>query len=291
MKDVSYYYNQIINRLPSYVAPLIRLIVILLATFMVIALSGRFIERVFSIDKSRFPLNESKKKTLTGLLKSIVRYLAYFVATVNILELFGIKTASLLTAAGIGGIAVGFGAQSLVKDIISGFFIIFEDQYSVGDYVELGGISGTVEEVGLRTSKLRDFGGQLHVVPNGEIKIVTNHSKGPMRALVNISIAYEADIDKAIFALNEVCAEIKQKRNDLVEGPKVLGITNFGPSEVIVTIIAKTIPMQQWSVERDLRRAIKERFNRDGIEIPYPRTVIISKNRTKGRESDELHDR
>lgn len=291
MKDLILFYDQIIQRLPPYVVHLVRFIVILVITFTAIALSGKIIERVFSINKLGLPLNESKKKTLTGLLKSIIRYLVYFVALVNILELFGIKTTSLLTAAGIGGIAVGFGAQSLVKDIISGFFIIFEDQYSVGDYIELGEISGRVEEIGLRTSKLRDFGGQLHIIPNGEIKIVTNYSKGPMRALVNINIAYEENIDKAISILNDICSEIKQKRDDIVEGPEVLGITNFGPSEVTITIIARTIPMQQWSVERDLRKIIKKRFYKDSIQIPYPKTLIINKNSEKGRESDELYDR
>jgi small-conductance mechanosensitive channel len=291
LKDLILFYDQIIQRLPPYVVHLVRFIVILVITFTAIALSGKIIERVFSINKLGLPLNESKKKTLTGLLKSIIRYLVYFVALVNILELFGIKTTSLLTAAGIGGIAVGFGAQSLVKDIISGFFIIFEDQYSVGDYIELGEISGRVEEIGLRTSKLRDFGGQLHIIPNGEIKIVTNYSKGPMRALVNINIAYEENIDKAISILNDICSEIKQKRDDIVEGPEVLGITNFGPSEVTITIIARTIPMQQWSVERDLRKIIKKRFYKDSIQIPYPKTLIINKNSEKGRESDELYDR
>jgi small-conductance mechanosensitive channel len=290
-QQVFSFYNQVVEQLPPYAGILIRLGTIVLITFVIITVGGKLIEKVFSINKSeRFSLNESKKKTLVGLLKSIVRYITYFVAGVNILELFGINTTSLLTAAGIGGLAIGFGAQSLVKDVITGFFIIFEDQYSAGDYVQIGDISGVVEEIGLRVSKLRDFSGQLHIIPNGEIKVVTNNSRGPMRALVSVRMTYEADIERAIKVLNEVCSEIKQKRDDIIEGPSVLGITNLGPSEVDITIIAKTIPMQQWSVERDLRKVIKERFYRDGIDIPYPRTVIISKTK-EGCGFDELYDR
>ncbi|HHY70884.1 MAG TPA: mechanosensitive ion channel family protein [Thermoanaerobacterales bacterium] len=218
-----------------------------------------------------------KRKTLAGLLKSIVRYVTYFVAVVNILQIFGIETASLLTAAGIGGLAVGFGAQNLVKDIISGFFIILEDQYNVGDYVETAGVSGTVDEIGLRTTKLRDFGGQLHIIPNGQITRVTNHSRGLMRALVNVSIAYEADLNRALGALEKVCAEVREKREEIVEGPTILGVSNLGPTEVVVTILARTVPMQQWSVERELRKAILKKFEKEGIEIPYPRMVYIKK--------------
>jgi small conductance mechanosensitive channel len=233
----------------------------------------------------RMPVDESRMRTLAGLLKSVLRYTVYFIAIVVILETFGVKTSSIIAAAGIGGLAIGFGAQSLVKDVISGFFIIFEDYFQIGDYVETAGVSGIVEEMGLRTTKLRDFGGQLHIVPNGEITRVTNHSRGNLRAMVNVKVSYEEDLDRVIKILEEVAEEIRQKRDDIVEGPTVLGVSDFGPSEAVITVWARTLPMQQWSVERDLRKAIKERFDREGIEIPYPRMVVVDKKNKEGHSS------
>ncbi len=124
--------------------------------------------------------------------------------------MFNISTTSLLATAGIGGLAIGFGAQSLVKDIITGFFILLEDQYSVGDYIQTGSYDGVVEELGLRVTKLRAFSGELHIIPNSNIQIVTNKTRGAMRALVKVSIAYEEDIDKAIKVLQQTCDEIKK---------------------------------------------------------------------------------
>jgi small conductance mechanosensitive channel len=279
LADILEVYNNMVYNLPPFAVPVIRVLVVLLLGLLAIKIGEGLIDRIFLVRPyEKLHLNENKRKTLTSLLKSVIRYVTYFVMLVNILEIFGVKTASLLTAAGIGGLAVGFGAQSLVKDVISGFFIIFEDQYSVGDYIETAGVGGTVEELGIRTTKLRDFGGQLHIIPNGQITLVTNHSRGAMRAMIQVGVAYEEDLDRTLDVLEEVCREVKEKRGDIVEGPTVLGVTDLGPSSVVVTIVAKTVPMQQWSVEREIRRAIKERFDREGIEIPYPRTVYIKKS-------------
>lgn len=286
MPDIIRTYNDLMDKLPPFAVPVAKAAVIVFLAFLAIKLSEGFIDRIFFIKyNDKMPKNENKRKTLIGLLKSIVRYVTYFVVIINLLELLGVKTGSLLTAAGIGGLAVGFGAQNLVKDVISGFFIIFEDQYSVGDYVEAAGVAGTVEDIGIRSTRLRDFGGQLHIIPNGEITLVTNHSRGSMRALVEISIAYEEDMDRALTTLEDVCREIRSKREDIVEGPSVLGVTKLGSSEVVVTILARTVPMQQWSVEREIRRAVKDRFEKENIEIPYPRVVYIKKGSEREGES------
>lgn len=286
MIDIIRAYGDMIYKFPSPVVKGIRILGIIVLAAVAIKLGNIFINRLLSIKHyEKIPVNNNKRKTLISLLKSIMRYVVYFVALVNILDILGVKTASLLTAAGIGGLAVGFGAQNLVKDVISGFFIIFEDQYSIGDYVEVAGVAGTVEDIGIRSTKLRDSGGQLHIIPNGEITIVTNHSRGSMRAMVDVSIAYEEDLDRAIKVLEDICRKIGKQRDDILEGPSVLGVTRFGPSEIVVTILARTIPMQQWSVERELRRAIKQKFDEEGIEIPYPRVVYIKKDGDK-EESD-----
>ncbi|MCR4430302.1 MAG: mechanosensitive ion channel family protein [Tepidanaerobacteraceae bacterium] len=285
MTDIKHAYSEMISNLPPFAVPVVRAAVILVLAFCAIKFSEGFIDRLFLMKRSdKLPMSENKRKTLTGLLKSIVRYVTYFVVLINLLELLGIRTESLLTAAGIGGLAVGFGAQNLVKDVISGFFIIFEDQYGVGDYVEVAGVAGTVEDIGIRSTRLRDFGGQLHIIPNGEITRVTNHSRGAMRALVEINIAYEEDLGRVMEVLEDVCREVRSKRDDIVEGPTVLGVTKLGSSEVVVTILARTVPMQQWSVEREIRKAVKDRFVKENIEIPYPRVVYLKRVTERGDE-------
>lgn len=284
MEEIVQAYNTVINQLPTFVIPLVRITIVLFVSAVIIKVANEVITRIlFMGKKGNIHFDDNKRKTLASLLKSIVRYVTYFMAALNILEIIGINTTSLLTAVGVGGLAVSFGAQNLVKDVISGFFLIFEDQYNVGDYIEVAGVSGIVDEIGLRTTKVRDFGGQFHIIPNGEITLVTNHSRGMMRALVNINIAYEEDFDKVLKALEDVCHQVKEKRKDIVEGPTILGISNLGPTEVVVSILAKTVPMQQWSVEREIRKAVLEKFAKEGIEKPYPRMVYIKKQ-DKGEE-------
>ncbi|KAB3531869.1 mechanosensitive ion channel family protein [Alkaliphilus serpentinus] len=227
---------------------------------------------------SKFAVDIPRMETLKGLIKSISKYIIYFIAFATILDSIGFEIGTLIAAAGIGGLAIGFGAQNLVKDIITGFFILFEDQFSVGHYVEIDSASGIVEEMALRVTKLRDFNGDLHIIPNGQINKVTNRSVGNMRALVEISIAYEEDINKALEVLNKESEKIRQENPQIVEGPIVLGVSSLAASEVVITIIAKTIPMEQWAVERLMRKTFKEAFDREDIEIPYPRTVLIDKN-------------
>lgn len=252
----------------------------ILATLIIARIILRFgyllVDKFLKAEKEgKIKFDERKIKTLAVLLKSVLKYVIYFIAGVTVLRVFGIPTESIIATAGIGGLAIGFGAQNLVRDVITGFFILFEDQFSVGDYIETAGLTGFVEEMGLRVTKLRSFSGELHIIPNGEINKVTNHTRGNIRALVDVDIAYEEDIDRALKTLNEICQQIAREREDIVEGPTVLGVQELGSSSVVIRIIAKTIPLQQWSVERELRKRIKETFDERGIEIPYPRRVVI----------------
>lgn len=279
-------YNTVVDQLPSSIIPIVKILTTLVIAKTLIWIGGNFINSVFAMQGySKLQLDENKRKTLTSLLKSILRYVIYFVASVNILEVFGINTTSLLTAAGVGGIAVGFGAQNLVKDVISGFFIIFENQYNVGDYAEIAGVSGIVEELGLRVTRLRDFGGQLHIIPNGEVTLVTNYSRGVMRALVTVAVTYEENIDKVIDILEKELQKLKSKNKDIVEGPTVLGITELASSKVVITILARTKPMQQWAVERQIRKTALDVFAREGIKIPYPKTIYVNQD-GKGGTTD-----
>ncbi|ADG83811.1 mechanosensitive ion channel family protein [Thermincola potens] len=255
---------------------------------------GNFVINKFFGSVKRKPyFDERRINTLRTLMKSVIRYAAYFLVIIGILQILlealGTDIKTFLAGAGIIGVALGFGAQSLVKDIVTGFFILLENQYAVGEYITTGQYSGFVEEMGLRVTKLRDWGGELHIVPNGMLTAVTNYSRGSMRAMVDMSIAYEEDIDKAINVMSRVAGEIAEELQDIiVEGPEILGVVAFGPSEVIIRCVAKTKPMEQWRVERELRKRFKEAFDKEGIEIPYPKQVYISEDkRTEAPKAKE----
>lgn len=239
------------------------------------AIFDKLIDRTIELKgMAKLQITDSRRDTLTAILKKIVKYVLYFIGVVISLELFDINTTSIIATAGVGGLAIGFGAQSLVKDIITGFFILLEDQYTIGDYIQINDKEGVVEELGLRVTKVRDFTGELHIIPNSSINVVTNRTRGAMRALVKMSIAYEEDVDNALRVMERVSREISDSLDTIVEGPTVLGISAMGASDVVITAVAKTRPMEQWSVERVMRKAYKEAFDQEGIEIPYSKLVV-----------------
>lgn len=252
----------------------IKIILIFLTIKIILVLINKLINKTLQNKKNEHLLNTKRSNTVAEILKKLVRYLLYFLGIVMVLEMFNINTTSILATAGIGGLAIGFGAQSLVKDIITGIFIFLEDQYSVGDLVQIGSFQGIVEELGLRVTKLRDFSGELHIIPNSSIQIVTNKTRGPMRALVKISIAYEESVDRVIGILEEVCEEIKSSNESIIEGPSVLAVSNLGEYGVDITIVAKVTPGEQWATEREIRKKVKETFDSEGIEIPYPKRIV-----------------
>ncbi|MDY0257851.1 mechanosensitive ion channel family protein [Gudongella oleilytica] len=252
------------------------IIVIFTTIFIITRVVNHIVDKTMNNRRlTRLQINDRRMNTLSEILKKVVKYILVFIGIVVSLDLFNINTTSIIATAGIGGLAIGFGAQSLVKDIITGFFILLEDQYAVGDYVKIGGLEGIVEELGVRVTKLRDFTGELHIIPNSNVQIVTNRTRGAMRALVKISIAYEEDIERAIKVLEKVSEDLAKSNENIVEGPTVLGVTEFGGSDVVLTVVAKTKPMEQWAVERALRKSIKEAFNRENIEIPYSKIVVV----------------
>lgn len=259
---------------------------------VMLSLGYLIIERAFQVRTrtGRYAIDEKRANTLRAILKSVLQYVVYFVAAITILDELNVPIAAVLSAAGILGLAVGFGAQNLVKDVITGFFILFEDQFAVGEYVEIEGVGGIVEDVGLRVTKLRDWGGQLHIIPNGKITMVTNHNRGNMRALVEVSVAYEEDINRVLTVLNGVTAQMATEYQEvLTEGPKVQGIWKLGETEVVIRIVARTKPMEQWGIEMEIRRRVKETFDREGIKIPYPRRIFVmpGKEPSKGSVTGE----
>ncbi|HYE81891.1 MAG TPA: mechanosensitive ion channel family protein [Clostridia bacterium] len=260
-----------------YIMMVMKAVVVVVIGRISISILNRVIMNVFKL-YPKFKADEKKASTLTGILKSIVKYTIYAIVIISVLNVFNIPTAPLLATAGLGGLAIGFGAQSLVKDVFTGFFILFEDQYGVGDLVTIGSMEGTVEDMGLRITKIREFNGDLHIIPNGEIKTVTNHSRGDSLAIIDVGIAYEMDTERAIAVLREMAEWYYNNNSEsIVEAPNVLGITKFNESEVVIRTVVRTKPLMHWKTERELRKHILEAFKEKSIEIPYPKRVIIRK--------------
>ncbi len=265
---------------------LLTILIIFIIARLLQKAGNRVIDEYFK-KKTADPPKEKKAHTLQPLIKQIWRYLVAFVALLIILDQLGVQLAPLLATAGVAGIAIGFGAQRLVRDIITGFLLLMEDQYAVGDMITVNNYVGIVEEVGLRVTKLRDFSGDLHIIPNGNIENVTNHVRGEMRALVDVRVSYEADLDRAIQILEELSAEMAAQHPEIVDGPTVLGVTDLAESGIVIRIVARTEPLKQWQIERELRRAIKKRFDHENIEIPYPRRVLYHRREENKQQTGE----
>lgn len=245
-----------------------------------------FLRRLLVQRKGKLLLNEQKANTLYTLLRSVAFYVITFTVIVHLLKrVFDFDTGTLLASASVLGVALGFGSQSLVKDIIGGFFILFENQFAVGEYIKAGEFSGTVEEIGLRATRLRDWGGELHIIPNGNISAVTNYNRGKMRALVDVHLPYEEDLDRAIEVMHSACEEVTVEFGEkIVDPPTVQGVIQFGERHAILRVIAYTLPNEQWGLERELRRRIHKAFLQAGIRIPQANLILSEK---KGEQEEE----
>ena len=225
-----------------------------------------------------------RAQTMGSLLKSIVTGALAAVFGTMILSEVGVNIAPIIASAGIIGIALGFGAQSLVKDFLSGVFMIFEDQYGVGDVVDLGEAVGTVEAVSLRVTRLRDLDGTVWYVPNGEIVRVGNKSQNWSRAVVDIGVGYDEDLARAKRVMNEVAQGLWEDgdyRSVIIEAPEVTGVEALSPDAITLRVLVKTQPMEQWAVARELRQRIKARFDHEGIEIPFAQRVVWHRDATE----------
>lgn len=224
-------------------------------------------------EKDRLKFNPRRTTTIMRLMGNIVNYAISFIMVMMILDVFHVPFGPLLAGAGVVGLAIGFGAQSLVKDIITGFFIIFEDQFAVGDVIQTGSFKGTVDEIGLRVTRIRSWTGEIHIIPNGSIVEVTNFSINNSIAVVDISVAYEMNIERAIEIIKETVNEISLNNENILKEPEVLGIQSLAASEVIIRVTCECKPNQQYAVARQMNAEIKKSFDENGIEIPYPRIV------------------
>jgi small conductance mechanosensitive channel len=223
---------------------------------------------------------EKRTETLVHIFETTGKVFIIIIAIFMVMKELGMDITPLLTGAGIAGLALGFGAQSLVKDFLSGFFILIENQFRVGDVIKIGEFSGVVERISLRTVVLRDLEGNVHVIPNGEVKAVTNMSYEWSRAVVDVGVSYREDVDRVMNILEDVGKSMMEDatlKEVILEKPVVIGINDFGDSQVKLQVLVKTVPLKQWEVGRDLRKRIKAAFDREGIESRSLQQIVITK--------------
>lgn len=245
---------------------LFALIVFLLARIL-LKLAVRWIDQSKVIGRT---IKTGKHQTIVRLLSNALKAVILFVAGIIILNIFGLNTNSLIATAGIGGIAIGFGAQALVKDVLTGVFLMLEEQYAVGDLVTASGVTGTVEDVGLRLTKLRDFNGALHIIPNGSISVVTNQSNGGQRAMVEILLPYTVPYHDAREWLTQACQKVTEEFEEISRVPEVLGITKMSEYTYTVSILGYALKGTQWKMEREIRNKVLEELYRHSVSMPQP---------------------
>lgn len=234
---------------------------------------------------------QKRAQTLVGVIRYVMILVISVVAAMTVLRELGVNIGPVLAAAGIVGLAVGFGAQSLVKDVISGFFILLDDQIRVGDVVEIAGKGGLVEKVNLRLTMLRDLAGNVHYVPNGTIGVVTNRTKEYSRYVFEIGVAYREDVNEVIEVIREIDEELRNDpefRDDITEPIEILGLDQFTDSAIIIKARTTTPPGKQWRIGREFNRRMKMKFDQLNIEIPFPH-VTLYMGHGKAGEAPSLH--
>ena len=228
---------------------------------------------------------EQRARTMASVLKSLTTAAVGTVVALMVLDEFDVNTAPLLASAGIVGVAVGFGAQALVRDVISGIFMLAEDQYGVGDAVDLGDASGVVEAVGLRVTRVRDVDGTVWYIRNGQVQRVGNRSQGWARAVLDVGVAYGEDLARAEDLLLAVARQLKDDEHFgplVLEEPEMWGVESVSADGVVLRLVVKTQPLQQWAVARELRRRIKERFDAEGVRVAHPQSAVWVAGDTPG---------
>ncbi len=260
----------------------IKIVVIALVAWLLAVILSKIISKSVRVavvpDKNMPPGAEKKREeTLIRIFKGALKIILVILAVMMILQEAGIEIGPLLAGAGILGLAFGFGAQYLIKDIITGLFIIMENQYRIGDVVNIDGTSGSVEDISLRVTTLRDLNGTNHHIPHGDIKRVANLSKKFARINLDMGIAYDTNLEHVIRVINQVGNELAEDpayKKYIIKPPQFLRVNDFADSAIVVKILGETKPLKQWEITGELRKRLKIAFDREGIEIPFPQRVI-----------------
>jgi len=271
----------------SYIQVIVRVVVIVLLMFLAVKVVQFITRRVFRKRKEGKDEEFGKRMdTLSSVTTAALTVCIIIVAALMVMSQLGIPIGPVLAGAGVLGVAVGFGAQHLVRDVISGFFILMDDQIRIGDVVEIAGKGGLVERVTPRLTVLRDLAGNVHYVRNGEIGVVTNMTKEYSRYVFDIGVAYREDVDEVIDIVKQVDEELRNDAafaEDILEPIEILGLDQFGDSAVIVKARTKTKPVKQWAVGREFNRRLKKKFDEKDIEIPFPHMTLYMGHDKQGR--------
>jgi moderate conductance mechanosensitive channel len=270
------------------VGTLIRIGVVAVVTFAVLAFVRRSAKILTPTTGQRFERDVARAATIRGIVESSARVLLVVLLVLYALNELGAPVGTFLAGLGILGLAVSFGAQSLVKDFLNGFFIIAEGQYGVGDVVRIGELSGDVEAITLRTTTLRDLDGRAHIIPNGQINMVSVMSKDWSRSVADIEVSYATNLEHALRVFEDEAVKLSQDEAwswRILEPPTVLGVNSLNASGITLRLLFKTLPKEQWGVSREFRKRLKTRFEAEGIEIPYQHVkVLVEKDRGEGLE-------
>lgn len=265
-------------------------VVTIIFAVIIIKVIHIFIEKFFDVrQKSRLSSSQKRDITLVKLLQNIASYVVWFIVLTSVLSNFGIKVESIIAGAGVAGIAIGFGAQTLVKDIITGFFIIFENQFDVGDYVKINTsgttvAEGTVQSIGLRSTRIRSFTGELTILPNGTMNEIVNFSINNSVAVFEISVSSEENLEQVESVLHPYLETLDKRYEELTKVPEILGVEMVKAGEAVIKIAAETLPNNHAKMARLLRRDIKDFLDQKGIHAPMPRVVMY--NQTKGERHE-----
>jgi moderate conductance mechanosensitive channel len=272
---VTPYWNDLIIALELGIGKLILSAIIIFLSLFIIKISKFTLVKV-GIKEGP---NQRRKKTIGKVTASIIKYIVGILGFLGVLAIWGVNVLPAIAGLGILGLIIGLGAQKFINDLISGFFIIFEHHFNVGDKIEVQGFKGEVIDIGLKTTKIRNFKGEVKILSNGEISSLINFSQSFSLALVEFGIAYKEKIQETIDLLNEELPKMMKDVPEIIEAPVVLGVTDLANSSINLRVMAKTLNEQHYGVERKLRQRIKELLDANGIEIPFPQVVIHQPNK------------
>jgi len=256
----------------------LKILLVLAVTSVLVKLLALLVDHLFShLGRNQDDEMVKRADTLKGVVRSVITIALVTIALMMVLGNLGLDIGPILASAGVLGLAIGFGAQQLVRDVINGFFILMDDQIRVGDVVSIAGQSGLVESVNLRLTRLRDLSGNVHYVRNGEITVVTNMTKEYSHYVFDVGVAYRENVDEVIAVLRQIDEEMRLDEEfgkDILEPLEILGLDRFADSAVIIRVRTKTRPGRQWEVGREFNRRMKKRFDELGIEIPFPHVTL-----------------
>ena len=267
--------GNLLYNLPMLTTRLLMAALVIFLGVIFIRIGRRMIASIVRMRSQKGMHTVQQVSTIKSLATSVFNYIMYFIIVTVVLSILGVNVTSILALAGVGGIAISFGAQTLVKDIISGMFIWMEGSITVGDVVTINGLSGVVESIAIRTTVVRDYNGNIYVIPNGDIRTITNMSRDFKRAIVDIRCPYEADQARIVRILEAEMEKAGEEIDGLTSVPEVMSILSFDTDAVMVRIAVQCPVGQHWRIERDLRSRVKARFDAEGIEMPHYQKVVI----------------